>query len=249
MAHAWREGGFVVALSGVDSSGKSTQRDLLLDALRSAGHEPVTFWSRPGYTPGLEAIKRLVRRVAGREKAPRKERASGSPGRYPRRAASLRHPLRRRLWLGVALLDLLWSYAVRVRIWKRSGRAVICDCYLLDCLVDFRVNFPDDRVEDRLLWRWLRRLSVRPAAAFCLIVPVEVSVARSRAKARFHWEDEDTVARRGREYLAACEELGVEVLDGTLRAEELAQAIERGVARALRGTVVGPGRPVAAGRR
>jgi thymidylate kinase len=236
-----RKPGLVVALSGIDSSGKSTQRERLVEALRRSGYAPVTLWTRPGYTPGLEALKHFSRALRGRGRA-RDERVSGAPGRYPRRAANLGSPLRRRLWLAAALLDLLWWYGVRVRLWKILGRAVVCDRYLLDCLVDFRVNFPDDPVERGLLWRWLARISPRPDAAFCLMIPTALSLERSRGKARFHREGADVLERRRLQYLAASEELRVRVLEGTQGVDAIAGVMELELARALAGAGPGAGR-------
>ncbi len=216
--------GLVVALSGVDSSGKSTQRDLLIEALRSRGWAPVSVWTRAGYTSGLKAARRVAGALTGRRKSARGE-VSEAPGRYPRRAANLGHPIKRRLWLTAALLDLIRVYAVQVRLLRARGRAVVCDRYLLDCLVDFRVNFPDDRVEEWLLCRLLRRLAVRPDAAFCLLVPAEVSAQRSRDKSRFHWESADDLERRRAAYRSLADELGVRVLDGERPAAEIADSV------------------------
>ena len=160
--------GLTIALSGVDCSGKSTQRDLLMAALRSWGNKPVTIWTRAGSTRGLKAVKRVVFALTGKKKRD-PGHVADKPGKYPRRASNLPNPIKRRIWLTAALLDLLWVYVFRLRWWGWCGRTVVCDRYLLDCLVDFRVNFPDDRVEDRLLCRWLRRFSVRPDVAFCLL--------------------------------------------------------------------------------
>ncbi len=223
--------GALIALSGVDCAGKTTQRDLLVTELRSRGYAPVTIWTRAGYTPGLEAVKKALRAVSGRKKSARRG-VSEKPSRYPRRAADLGHPIKRWLWLTAAMLDLLWVYGVRMRWMARTG-VVICDRYLLDCLVDFRVNFPADRVEERFLCRWLRGLGARPDAAFCLLVPAEQSMERSRGKSRFHWETLEILKERWREYQALSQELSVQVLDGGRPAEEIARSVLRDVAKCL----------------
>jgi thymidylate kinase len=224
--------GAVFALSGVDCAGKSTQRDLLMDALRSWGYAPVTLWTRAGYTPGLKAIKQALRALTGAQQRARRG-VSEEPSRYPRRPANLGNPLKRWLWLTAALLDLLWVYGVRVRLWRARGRVVVCDRYLLDCMVDFRVNFPADRVEDWLLFRLLRLCSVRPDAAFCLLVPAEKSLERGRGKSRFHWEPLEVLQQRWREYGALCDVLGAKILDGEKPAAEIAHSIQRSVADTL----------------
>ncbi len=216
----------------MDCAGKSTQRDLLVEALRSSGHRPLNVYSRPGSTPGLRAIKSALRSLRGK-KEPARGSVSQVPGRYPRRAANLEHPLGRWLWLTAGLLDLLWLHGVRIRLWRASGRAVVCNRYLLDGLVDFRVNFPAERVQERWLCRLLRRISPRPDVAVCLLISAEQSLERAREKSRFHWETLAVLEQRRREYLALCEELAIQVLDGGRPAGELARSIQQRVAEAL----------------
>ena len=152
--------GILVALSGVDCAGKSTQRDHLMTVLRAAGHVPLNVYARAGYTPGLKAVKAKLGSLAGRRRSSPKE-MSGKPSRFPRRAASLRNPVKRWFWLTIALLGLIWLFCVRIPFARSRGRAVVSNRYLLDSIVDFRVNFPDDRVEEWLLFRLLRRFAVR----------------------------------------------------------------------------------------
>jgi len=216
--------GVVVALSGVDCAGKSTQCELMGEGLRALGYELRTIWSRAGYTPGLKAAKALARRFARRKLSDRTG-VSESPSKYPRRASNLPKPLQRWLWITSALLDLLWLYGVQIRLWKRSGAAVLCDRYLLDCLVDFRVNFPNDHIEDRLLFRLLRRVAVKPDLAVCLLVPAEWTAERSREKERFHWESMDVLQERYECYRDLCGELGVAAFDGLRPSPETAEVI------------------------
>ncbi|HEX6885096.1 MAG TPA: hypothetical protein VF530_17110 [Planctomycetota bacterium] len=220
--------GLVIALSGVDCAGKSTQRERLTRWLHAQGRAPVLLWTRAGYTPALEALKTLARRVRGRGGRTRAGVAA-RPGGYPRRAADFASPCTRWLWLGAALLELLWLYAVRVRLWRALGRVVICDRHLLDCLVDLRVNFPAQRVERRWLCRALRRCAARPDVALCLLIPPELSLERARDKGRFHWETLEVHGRRREAYATLCAELQVQVLDGTRPAPELAREVERAV--------------------
>lgn len=220
--------GVLIALSGADCAGKSTQRDLLVEALSAQGTPPISVYTRPGYTPGLTVVKGTLRALSGRKKLLRSG-VSDAPSRFPRRAANLGNPLLHWLWLTASLLDLLLLYGLQMRLWRARGRAVVCNRYLLDALVDFRVNFPGERVERRWLCRWLRRIALRPDAAFCLLIPPELTLERARAKARFHWETPEVLGDRWREYQVLSDDLGVQVLDGTCPVQELARSIRERV--------------------
>ena len=48
----------IVAISGLDGAGKSTQIDLLSKSLSAKGVRVRFLWARGGYTPGFEFIKK-----------------------------------------------------------------------------------------------------------------------------------------------------------------------------------------------
>lgn len=188
----------LIAIGGMDRAGKSIQRRALMEHLVAIGYEPVYRWSRVGYTRRIESAKRLLRRLLGGKNGRSGE--GGAPRSYPQRASRMRSPLKRRLWTTVALLDLLWEYAVTVRRLRARGRAVVCDRWLCDALVDLRVNFPQDRVEERLLARLLGRLAARPDASFLLLISPEESLRRAHVSGRRHVEPGEVLEARLGEY-------------------------------------------------
>jgi thymidylate kinase len=128
------------------------------------------------------------------------------------------------LWLAAALLDLLFLLAVRVR-WLRRRRVVLCDRYLLDTLVDFRLNFPGDDVEHWWLWRALERLALRPDVAFVLLVPVAESRRRSDIKGEPFRDSPAVLAERLVHYRALAAPDRFTVLDGSRSVTEIADTI------------------------
>jgi len=219
--------GLLITFSGIDGSGKSTQIKLLMDYLQQEGQKPVYLWTRGGYTPLFERLKRLLRRVARRIVPP--------PGNNPQRAQAFNKKWVRQLWLGIALLDLLWIYGVQVRYWRWRGRVVVCDRYLWDTLVDFHLYFYEEHVERWWLWRLLVRLTPQPDAAFLLLVPVEEAVRRLNLKGEPFKESPSMLAQRLAQYqlLAQCGHWIV--MDGRRPVSELATEILK-VVQSLRQT-------------
>ena len=205
--------GLVVAFSGLDGAGKSTQIELLMDHLRRRGRKPIYVWTRGGYTPLFKGLKALLRRLPGRAVPP--------PGNNPQRAQAFSKGWVRRLWLVVALLDLLWLYGLQLRWWRWRGRAVVCDRYLWDTLIDFRLYFPQERVEHWWLWRCLVRAAPQPGAAFLLLVPVEESVRRSDVKGEPFCDPPEVLARRLAQYQALAQGGHWQVMDGRRPIPEL----------------------------
>ncbi len=220
--------GFLISFSGLESSGKSTQIDTLVAELRRCGERPLCLWTRPGYTKRLEAAKRAVRRLKGAAR-PARPNAIGQQGarvpRYPRRASDFRRTWKRRLWLRLALIDLLATYVLQARLWRLRGRTVVFDRYLTDGVVDFRVNFPDEAVEAMWLAKLLRAAAPRPDAAFLLDVPVEESIRRSDARRRGHRETREVLERRRAAYAQLAEGGNWTVIDGRASQDEIARIV------------------------
>ena len=180
--------GKLIAFSGIDGAGKSTQIQLLLDDLRKRGKRPVYLWTRGGYTGPFNALKTLVRRIIGRKLPP--------SGRNDERAKAFKKKWARNLWLILAILDLMLVYGIYVRVNRTFGRVVIADRYLWDTWIDFRLNFSDVDIEQWVLWKILVWISPKPDAAFLLLVPVEESLRRSKLKNEPFPDSEDVLQRR-----------------------------------------------------
>lgn len=163
-----------VAFSGVDGAGKTTQIELLRQHLRNKAIHSRVYWARGGYTPGMESLKRFLRRA--------RPNALPAPGRSKERDQRFGSARLRCAWLVLAILDLAWFWGIHMRFWRRTGRLAIADRYLGDTLLDFQLNFPADRVGDWWLWRGLEALLPKPDVHFVLIVPVEESLRRCRKK-------------------------------------------------------------------
>jgi thymidylate kinase len=160
----------VLAISGVDGSGKSTLRAALAEGLGRAGVPVSTVWVRPGMGMGrLTALAAWGKRLLRQDAAPG-VRAMADPA-APR-------PASRRGAVGYAWA-LLVSCSFLVGVWRqhRSARGVVLyDRHLVDALatLDFAYEGVDLRLQHRLVRALLPRADVR----LYLDVPADVSVAR-----------------------------------------------------------------------
>jgi thymidylate kinase len=65
---------------------------------------------------------------------------------------------------------------------RSTGTTVLGDRWLEDTAIDFSLNLPAVALERCWLWTLLRRVASKPNRHFVILVPVEESVRRCRAK-------------------------------------------------------------------
>lgn len=208
----------LIAFSGLDGAGKSTQIELLMKALQEDGRPLAYLWVRGGYTPVFTALKSLVRHIT-------RGKALPPSGRNQARSQAFSKPWVRYVWLRLSLLDLIFTYGVRVRWWLAAGKTVVCDRYIWDTLIDFRLNFPMEVVEKSWLWRVLVHVAPKPDVSFLMVIPVEESIRRSKLKNEPFPDSVEVLTARREQYLSLCSQSGWIVLDGTQDVQHISAQI------------------------
>ena len=208
----------LIAFSGIDGAGKSTQIDLLMKLIKDTGGKPKYLWSRGGYTVFFNSIKSGIRLIL-KKKLP-------SSGHSLKREQIIQNPQVARVWLSLAILDLIFLYGIYIRFQKILGRTVIADRYLTDTQLDFRLNFPTVKVEEWILWKVLKALTPKPDNYFMLLIPVEESIRRSKLKNEPFPDSEEVLTQRHAFYTRIVEDEGCVFLDCTQSIETIHEQIK-----------------------
>ncbi|MCP4448940.1 MAG: hypothetical protein GY811_26945 [Myxococcales bacterium] len=186
--------GRLITVSGTDCSGKTTQIDLLVDALAKRGHSVKRLWFRPGYSQEMDFLRRALRSFI--------PKALPKHGNTEARQAIFRKQGVSQSWVAMALVDTFLQYALRVRALLAQGHWVICDRFVMDAALDLHLRFPElDRIHRPSL-ALIERGSPTPLASFLLHVPYDVVSARSEVKAEPFPDSEALRLERWRRYQA-----------------------------------------------
>lgn len=183
--------GRLVAVSGVDCAGKSTQLALLEQALLARGERVRRVWFRPGYSREADALRAAVRRVR--------------PGALPRAEVAVEARARafarrdvRGAWVLAAAADVLLQCAVKARWALARGETLLCDRWLEDARIDLELRFPDEVGAGTLDAVWAR--CPAPDVALLLMVDPEEIARRAALKAEPFADPPELRARRYQRY-------------------------------------------------
>jgi thymidylate kinase len=211
--------GAIVAFSGLDGSGKSTQAEALSDALVRLGVDTERAWVPLGSSERLQqvagAAKRMLRRGSGED-----DRLLWNPGgRAGRRSFAVEAAAAAWSTAGTVANGLAHLRAAAAA--AAAGKVVVFDRYVLDTIVHLRFTYGG--VPHPAQERLVQALSPTPIAAYFLDLPPDVAHARKQ-----DW-DLDFLEAQAALYRAEADRLGIRRLDATRPREELAAEIAREV--------------------
>jgi thymidylate kinase len=186
----------MISFSGLDGCGKGTQINLFEAYLKNRNICYKTIWARGSWTPGLELIKKIVRQDKGFTEEQKEV--------YRKEARS--NPRKQKIILVLSIIDLYWFFGIYYRIIQLTGKILICDRYIWDTVVDFRVNFSTYNFENWLLWKLLLKIIPDPHTSLIFVISAEQSIERGILKQETHMEDLEVKIMKAKEYLKLIKE-------------------------------------------
>lgn len=171
----------MISVSGIDGAGKSTQIELIESYYKQHGIKYTMIWGRGGWTPGLELIKNIVRT----------DKNLDPKGRENYRLSVHANPRKKKILLIGAILDLYLYFGIYYRYLGLWGREVICDRYIWDTYVDWKVNYSMFNFERWIIWKLLLLFIPYPSKSIILTITPEESTERCRSKIDDYTEQEE----------------------------------------------------------
>ncbi len=215
--------GFVVALSGLDGSGKSSQAACVSEALVRMGRPAVTAWpaiDAPSRT--LPAAARLGQRVVALGRRPAGQGTHAPSAEDVGRSVRRHSPTMTFAWS--LLVTLRGAVRVARLTWPQlaRGRVVVCDRYLLDSWVYLRHHYGDSS-DYRPHMALLALAAPRPRLAYLIEVAPEEAAARQPERSA------SENAERARLYGEMAPRLEVRPIDGGRPREQICAEIVHSV--------------------
>jgi thymidylate kinase len=223
-ASTLRRRGLLVALSGIDGAGKSSQARWLADSLTALGADVDVVWNDLLGSRALDVLAagpKALLRLGGRSNEGMARWGDAAPSGEDQTERALRGA-----WsMVVTLTDALEQRLLASRSLAR-GRVVVFDRSPLDLAVRMQVLYGASVERQRSL---VRLAAPRPHLAYLLDIPSEVSLARKRDV----WSRSQLTEQRTL-YRALAPGFGVRRVDGQRPPPDIAAEIAREAWLALR---------------
>lgn len=221
----------IIAVSGVDCAGKSTQIELLKQYFVSRGMSCTIFWYRPGYSREFQMVKDFSRKCLASLKALRT--APKAEGKGQNSAGKQKVPAP--LWIVSALFDSAVQWGLRLRMLERKYDVVICDRYVRDGCLDLIFKYPD-YVWSESIFKTISLAFPKPDVSFLLWLPYETVLERASIKQEPFPDDPHIRELRWHayEYQVKLSELeGITVIDAAASIEQTHDQMIEAIKKAM----------------
>ena len=162
----------MITFSGIDCSGKTTIIGIVKKYYQDRDVKCCSIWSRGGYTLWVEGFKNLIR----------KDKHLSKEEKALYRIEALASTRKNKLLLWASIADLIRFYGIILRWIEFMGNEIICDRYIWDTYIDFKLKFKDIHFEKWLVWKALIFFMKKPSKSIIFVIPVEESMRRSELK-------------------------------------------------------------------
>jgi dTMP kinase len=218
--------GTLIAFTGIDGSGKTTQADLLVKNLLKDGIEASYVWSR--WEPFL--VRPFIAKWKEKKTNCGDKIGDQYNGIRVEKQRLLENPLFRWLWLISFFIDYGIQIFVRIRIGLLRKQLIISDRTFYDSIIDQVINLGErgDWLLDSIASFWMKIIFPEPNMIIFVDCPPDIAFSRK--------EDAPNVGyliERRTLYVHLAERYGWSKVDGTLPVDKIAQQIRQIVSKQL----------------
>jgi glycosyltransferase involved in cell wall biosynthesis len=166
----------LIALSGIDGSGKTRHSKNLENAFKNCGLRTRYVWNRYASSSFVGCLIKMGKILF---KLSRSDNDSERV-KWEKRIFYLKRSWIRTLWQFTVFLELSLKYLFQVKFPLFLGWIVICDRYLLDAISEMAENLNHPDFERSLFGLLLKKLNPKPSQEFLLDITPKTAVKRTK---------------------------------------------------------------------
>lgn len=204
--------------SGIDSSGKTTQIELLKKYCEENNIEAFYRWGKGRATPGVLWLKSIFRG----------DKKLDEEGKKEYRQKVYQNKKKKFVLLTASILDLWWFWGIYYRYLDKKHELLICDRYVWDTYIDFKTEFSEFDVDKWLIWKIAVWLAPKPKHSFMFIISAEESFKRDNDKGDPDRDELDRKIEKVNKYKRLIQQNKWDtVVDGMQSREEMFDIVKR----------------------
>ena len=192
--------GFIVAVSGLDGSGKTKYLSMLKGHFKESEIISTIKWHRTGSLPLTQFVLKVVR--GKRDKRISNQENSEKMKVLPKNSTTVI------IWEWLNFIDLLIFYFIKIQLPQKMGKVILCDRYILDDIVDFE-SCRKINNNNRFLYKIIMRFFPKPDLYFFVNIPIEIIKNRAKEKIIENIEKNYVV------YQELTKQIGIEIIDNS----------------------------------
>lgn len=212
----------IVAFTGIDGSGKTTQAKLLFEILEK--NNVRADFIRSKWEPTI--LRPLINRWKRRSSADITGVSNNDADGKKRKQRLLNIPLIRHLWLAAFFLDYGLQIFLKIRSRLFSSGLIISDRIYYDSIIDQAVNLGEKKsiLLDKLDSFWMGIVFPKPDIVLYIDCPEDIAFSRKRDK---YTPNIEYLTDRRRLYLELADRYSWVKINGTLPVEKIAADIKK----------------------
>lgn len=217
---------YLIVLTGIDGSGKTTQADLIVKSLKKDGHDVLYVWSR--WDPLL--LKPLIHQWKNKRAKNTDKQHYDYNELKSRKKKLLQNPVIRWLWLFLFFIDYGLQIQAKIRIRSMGHKLLVSDRIFYDSVIDQAINLGEKKewLLDILSSWWMKVIFPKPDMAIYIDCPADTAFSRKDDAPNVEY-----LLERRKLYLELTEKYGWIKIDGTLPVDEIAFQVKDVVYRKL----------------